>query len=94
MPVHHSRLTLALHDLWAGLSSIYLWPLLGWQDIKQRYRRSAIGPFWITLSYGTLILGMGLLYGKLLQQDMSEYLPYLAVGFVAGALNRAGKGHA
>ena len=86
MSVHQSRLKLALQDLWAGLSSIYLWPLLGWQDIKQRYRRSAIGPFWLTLSYGTLILGMGLLYGKLLQQDMSEYLPYLAVGFVAWML--------
>lgn len=77
---------LALDDLRAGIRSVYLWPILGWQDIKQRYRRSVIGPFWLTISYGLLILGMGPLYGRLLQQDISSYLPYLAVGFVAWIL--------
>src|SRR5262245_33855549 len=56
--------------------------MLGWQDIKQRYRRSVIGPFWITISYGAMVAGMGPLYGRLLQQDVSAYLPYLAVSFV------------
>ena len=56
--------------------------MLGWQDIKQRYRRSRIGPFWLTISTGVLLGGMGPLYGKLLQQDVSSYFPYLTVGFV------------
>lgn len=86
MPSSKSNLALALYDLKAGICSIYLWPVLGWQDIKQRYRRSVIGPFWLTLSYGALIAGMGPLYGRLLQQDLSTYLPYLAVGFIAWIL--------
>lgn len=77
---------LALHDLWRGITSIYIWPMLGWQDIKQRYRRSVIGPFWLTLSYGAMIFGMGPLYGRLLQQDISAYFPYLAVSFVVWTL--------
>ncbi len=86
MPGAKGRITLALHDFRAGICSIYLWPVLGWQDIKQRYRRSVIGPFWLTISYGALIMGMGPLYGRLLQQDLSTYLPYLAVGFIAWIL--------
>ena len=38
----------ALDDMKRGLLSYGLWGSLGWQDIRQRYRRSAIGPFWIT----------------------------------------------
>jgi len=77
---------LALGDLWQGITSIYIWPMLGWQDIKQRYRRSVIGPFWLTISYGAMIFAMGPLYGRLLQQDISAYFPYLAVSFVVWTL--------
>ncbi|MGH8678562.1 MAG: ABC transporter permease [Burkholderiales bacterium] len=80
--MNRSKLILALKDLWDGICGIYIWPMLGWQDIKQRYRRSVIGPFWLTISYGAMIGGMGPLYGRLLQQDISAYFPYLAVSFV------------
>jgi len=76
------NLTLAVKDVWDGVRRIYIWPMLGWQDIKQRYRRSVIGPFWLTLSYGAMVAGMGPLYGRLLQQDIGSYLPYLATSFV------------
>ena len=72
----------ALADIGSGIGGIHVWPVLGWLEIKQRYRRSVIGPFWLTLSYGAMIAGMGPLYGSLLQQDISSYFPYLATGFV------------
>jgi ABC-type polysaccharide/polyol phosphate export permease len=81
-----NNFALAVNDLWRGITSIYIWPMLGWQDIKQRYRRSVIGPFWLTISYGTMIFAMGPLYGRLLQQDISAYFPYLAVSFVVWTL--------
>ena len=74
--------TLAIRDVRDGIGSVYLWSMLAWQEIKQRYRRSTLGPFWLTISYGAMIGGMGPLYGKLLQQDISAYFPYLAVSFV------------
>ena len=80
--INRKDLELAVQDLWDGIRGTLLWLMLGWQDIKQRYRRSVIGPFWLTLSYGAMIAGMGPLYGSLLQQDISTYFPYLATGFV------------
>ena len=54
----------------------------GWTDILQRYRRSLLGPFWITLSAGAMIGGIGLLYSQLLKQPTADYLPFLAAGLI------------
>jgi ABC-2 type transport system permease protein len=62
-----------------------LWGHLGWQDIKQRYRRSVIGPLWITISMGTTALALGLLYSQLFNQDTATFLPYVTAGFVIWA---------
>jgi lipopolysaccharide transport system permease protein len=69
-------------DILKGVGKIHVWGLLGWQDIRQRYRRSVIGPFWLTISTGIMIVALGLLYARLLQQPVTDYLPYLGVGLV------------
>jgi lipopolysaccharide transport system permease protein len=75
-----------LRLLAAGWKSWRLWTLLGWLDIRQRYARSAIGPFWITLSMGVMVGSIGLVYGTLFGQPMRGYLPPIGIGFVIWAL--------
>lgn len=72
----------ALRDLGAGLASYNVWLMLAWMEVRQRYRRSVLGPFWLTISTGALIGVMGPLYGILFDQKFSSYLPHLAVGLV------------
>lgn len=84
--LHRQNLALALKDVKDGVLSIYLWPMLGWQEIRQRYRRSILGPFWLTISTGAMIAGMGPLYGRLFGLDISAYIPYLTVSFVVWLL--------
>lgn len=84
----------AVEDMKRGFLSYSLWGALGWQDIRQRYRRSSIGPFWITLSLGVTVGTMGYLYAKLFHQDVRVYLPYLSTGmvvwsFVSGIVNES-----
>src|SRR5713226_5251217 len=86
------RLNQALSDIGRGLYMTHVWALLGWHDVKQRYRRSSLGPFWLTLSMAIMIASMGVLYARLFGQDMEDYLPFLAVGlllwtFISTALN-------
>jgi ABC-2 type transport system permease protein len=59
-----------------------LWSTLGWHDIRQRYRRSVVGPFWLTLSMGMMIGGLAYLYVGVFAQDISTYFPYLALGMI------------
>ncbi|MBS0993468.1 ABC transporter permease [Gluconobacter cerinus] len=59
-----------------------LWRLgvmLGWLDIKLRYRGSALGPFWLTITSAIMVASMGVLYSRLFHQDMKVYLPFLAL---------------
>ena len=76
----------AFRDLANGLVRSHLWRMLAWQEIRQRYRRSLLGPFWLTISMGIMLGAMGPLYGKLFGQDISSYLPHLAVGYVVWIL--------
>jgi ABC-type polysaccharide/polyol phosphate export permease len=72
----------AMQDIKEGFLSLHLWPMLGWLEIKQRYRRSIIGPFWLTISTAVLIGAMGPLYGKIFNLDIASYFPYLGISFI------------
>ncbi len=71
------------------------WPLvvhLSWHDIRQRYRRSTLGPIWLTISVAVQIGALGFVYGGLFKSDLSTYLPHLAAGMtiwmmIAGMIN-------
>ncbi|MFZ2177031.1 MAG: ABC transporter permease [Rhodococcus sp. (in: high G+C Gram-positive bacteria)] len=72
----------AFKDLRDGFAQRELWLSLGWQDIKQRYRRSVIGPFWITIATGVQASAIGILYAALLDIPLGEFLPYVTVGLI------------
>jgi ABC-2 type transport system permease protein/lipopolysaccharide transport system permease protein len=76
----------ALSDIADGWRRRELWKMMALQDIRQRYQRSVIGPFWITLSMGVMIGALGLLYGTIFKQDLRDYMPFLAAGFILWGL--------
>ena len=59
-----------------------VWYMLGTQDIKLKYRRSSLGPLWITISMAVTIYCMGFLYGHLFKVNLTTYYPYLASGII------------
>lgn len=77
-----NEISVALADLKRSRKKIYLALMLGWQDIKQRYRRSKLGPFWLTISMGVMIGMIGIVFGQVLNTPMKEYLPFLATGII------------
>ena len=81
-----SQATLALMDLKDSLKKWPVWCMLAYQDIKLRYRRSVLGPFWITLSMAITVYSMGYLYSHLFHSDLRAYFPFLAAGMLSWAL--------
>lgn len=63
-------------------TSVKIAGMLGWQDLRQAYRRSAIGPFWITGGMAVQIATMGLVFSLIFKTDYREYFPFLAVSIV------------
>ena len=72
----------AVADLRTGWSHRELWLHLGWQDIRQRYRRSLLGPIWISITMAVTAIALGILYAGLFGNDLSLQLPYILVGFI------------
>lgn len=76
----------ALQDI---LRSFGVWRMAGvlaWNDIVMRYRRSLIGPFWITIQSSVWAFAIALVYGALFGQDMKSFLPHVAVGIILWTL--------
>jgi ABC-2 type transport system permease protein/lipopolysaccharide transport system permease protein len=72
----------AFADVLRSAGLWHIWVRLGLQDVRHKFRRSTVGPAWIFLNLGVLIAIIGVIYGKLLGQDMHEYIPYLTAGLV------------
>ena len=69
-----------MNEITAIVRYFNMWFLLGWYDIKQKYRRSLIGPFWITISTGVMVGSIGLMFSTIFKSSVKEFLPYFAVG--------------
>jgi lipopolysaccharide transport system permease protein len=76
----------ALADLASGAAMWRLWVRLGWNDILQRYRRSMLGPFWLTASMAVMVIVLGILYAELFATPVHDFLPYVCVGLLTWTL--------
>ncbi len=77
-----TRSRMAIADVRQGLGLFRLSFVLGWLDIKLRYRGSLLGPFWLTLSTAIMVGSLGVLYSALFKMELHDYLPYLALSLV------------
>lgn len=74
--------SMASRDVRGSFERIGLAWSLAWHDIVSRYRGSILGPFWLTLSMGLMVLGIGLLYAQLFEISLREFMPFVALGIV------------
>ncbi len=73
-------------DLLRGLMQWQLWGRLGWLDVKRRYRRTVIGPFWSSISLAIYVGALGAVGAGLWHQNLHVYLPFLTGGLIAWML--------
>ena len=94
-PVYSARdFNGALGEIIHGLMGHKIYWTLALSEVRTRYRRSFLGPFWMTFASAVTILGLGLLWSQLWKVDLAEYFPYLAAGmitwnYIAGVLTSA-----
>ena len=77
---------LAWRDITGGILSWRIWLMLAYQDIRLRYRRSILGPFWLTLSMAITVYSMGFLYAHLFHVELAHYYPFLVAGMLGWSL--------
>ena len=57
--------------------------LLGSEDVREQYRRSFVGPLWITLGLALQVATIGVVFSLIFSVAISDYLPYLAVSLIS-----------
>jgi ABC-type polysaccharide/polyol phosphate export permease len=72
----------SVREVLVALALWRIWWRLGIQDLRLRFRRSALGAGWVLVQLVVLILAVGVVYGSLLGQDLRTFLPFLTVGLV------------
>jgi ABC-type polysaccharide/polyol phosphate export permease len=64
------------------VSSLRIAKMLAVQDLSMSYRRSTLGPFWLTISSAVQIATIGVVFSTIFQADASVYVPYLATSLI------------
>ncbi len=82
----YRQLRLAIQDLVEGTGLWRLWGKLGWNDILQRYRRSLLGPLWLTLSMAIMVVALGVIYAEIFKIPLHDFMPFLCVGLLIWGL--------
>ena len=72
----------AWRDVVEGIALWRLWFRLGWNDILQKYRRSVLGPFWLTASTATMVVALGVLYAELFNERIDDFIPFFCAGLL------------
>jgi len=84
--VAESQVRRAVEEIVAALKAWRLWTLFGYNDIKMRYRRSTLGPFWASLSMGVQVLVTGFVMAFLFHMTLQRFLPYICIGMILWAV--------
>ncbi len=67
-------------DLAEGLGLWRAWSYMAWLDIRQKYRRTVMGPLWMPLTFLLTVLLMGQVWARIFKMEVTDYLPYVAAG--------------
>src|SRR5215210_8980170 len=80
------QLQAAVSDIREGLRSRRSWSYLAVENVKNRYRRTVLGPWWLTLQMVILVVGISVVFGQLLSADLRTFVPYVGLGYIVFSL--------
>ena len=72
----------ALTDLRHAWGLLHVIAFIAASDLRARYRRSVLGPFWMTLGTAAGTLGLGLVWSELLRMERASFVPSLTCGLI------------
>lgn len=80
---YYSSASSPVGEFGAALMSWPTWVFLALNDIRTKYRRTALGPWWLVIGTGTAMTLMALVWSIIFQLDWRNYLPYMMIGLIS-----------
>lgn len=94
IPGSRHTVSRVLWDLSQLLTNFSFWFFLAWLEIRQQYRRSSLGPFWITLTTAGYVLALIVVFGVLFNIRSQDYAPWVTLGVISWSFITASLGEA
>ena len=73
---------IAVKDIIFVIKNYYSWSYLSYFDLKLKYRRTFLGPWWVVLGVAISATAMCFLWSTIFSLDWKSYLTYLFSGFI------------
>lgn len=80
------RFRAACSDVAAGFARHKAWRYLAFEHVKNSYRRTVLGPWWLTAQTLLFVIGVGFVFSRINGQPIKAFLPYVSVGYLTFAL--------
>ena len=77
-----AQMRAAAGDVAEGIRRWRSWTYLAVESVKNQYRRTVIGPWWLTLQTAAYVFGLAILFGAIFRRPLDEFVPYVAGGFI------------
>lgn len=81
-----ARTRAAVGDVAEGIRRWRSWTYLAVESVKNQYRRTVVGPWWLTLQTAAYVFGLAILFGAIFRQPLGEFVPYVGGGFIGFSL--------
>ncbi|WP_343734293.1 ABC transporter permease [Acidovorax sp.] len=82
MSARQRQIQLLGRDVLNAILAWRFWCFMGWNDVAKQYRRTFLGPVWITFNTALFIVAFGLIGAQLFKYPADWYLPYFCAGHV------------
>jgi ABC-type polysaccharide/polyol phosphate export permease len=90
------KLAAAVEDVREGFRLWRNWSYLAAESVRNHYRRTILGPWWLTVQTAIFVTGIAVVFGQINHEPLKSFLPYVAVGYITfglvTGLTRAGAG--
>lgn len=71
-----------LKDYYESILKPLSWLYLGYMDITLKYKRTLLGPWWVTLGICMIVGVLSTVWPHILSTDFNFFIPYFSIGFV------------
>jgi len=72
----------ALWDLVEGLRLWEMWGRQSWNEVRRRYKRTMLGPMWVTVSLIIFAVVLSFVWAALWKMKIADFLPFLLSGLL------------
>jgi lipopolysaccharide transport system permease protein len=84
----------ALWDIVEGVRLWEMWLRQSWNEVRRRYKRTLLGPMWVTVSLLIFAIALSFIWAGLWKMKVAEFLPFLLSGLIpwyliSGAIGEA-----